>query len=210
MPKLMFEADTQQELVAQVRRWLASLEADDDGSGAPRLVVVSRRAGQQHRALRVVEQLGRRVAHDDSEQAAAVPAAKRQSGRVTLVARTAQVAWLAVTLSLYVSYFVPLDPLASKLLGVGAIGVFAAINYRGVSAGALVQKGFTVAKVVGLLIIIGSAFFFRGKPAPATAGHMPTATMAPSGRPTSSARGFSTAACSRSRTASAASLTSRR
>jgi hypothetical protein len=32
MPKLTFEADTQQELVAQVKRWLASLEADDDGS----------------------------------------------------------------------------------------------------------------------------------------------------------------------------------
>lgn len=32
MPKLTFEADTQQELVAQVKRWLASLEADDEGS----------------------------------------------------------------------------------------------------------------------------------------------------------------------------------
>jgi hypothetical protein len=32
MPKLTFEADTQQELVVQVKRWLASLEADDDGS----------------------------------------------------------------------------------------------------------------------------------------------------------------------------------
>ena len=32
MPKLTFEADTQQELVVQVKRWLASLEADDDGA----------------------------------------------------------------------------------------------------------------------------------------------------------------------------------
>ncbi|WP_334144781.1 hypothetical protein [Rhabdothermincola sp.] len=32
MPKLIFEADTQQELVAQVKRWLASLEAGDDGT----------------------------------------------------------------------------------------------------------------------------------------------------------------------------------
>jgi hypothetical protein len=32
MPKLTFEAETQQELVAQVRRWLTSLEAADDGS----------------------------------------------------------------------------------------------------------------------------------------------------------------------------------
>ena len=32
MPQLIFEADTQAELVTQVRRWLASLEAEDDGS----------------------------------------------------------------------------------------------------------------------------------------------------------------------------------
>lgn len=32
MPKLIFEADTQQELVAQVKRWLASLEGGDDGT----------------------------------------------------------------------------------------------------------------------------------------------------------------------------------
>jgi hypothetical protein len=32
MPKLTFDAETQQELVAQVRRWLTSLEAADDGS----------------------------------------------------------------------------------------------------------------------------------------------------------------------------------
>ena len=32
MPKLIFEAETHAELVAQVRRWLASLEAGDDGT----------------------------------------------------------------------------------------------------------------------------------------------------------------------------------
>jgi APA family basic amino acid/polyamine antiporter len=85
-----------------------------------------------------------------------------------LVARTAQVSWLAVTLSLYVSYFVPLNPIMSKLVGVASILIFAAINYRGVSAGALVQKSFTLAKVAGLLIIIGSALFFRGSVAAST------------------------------------------
>jgi len=74
-----------------------------------------------------------------------------------LVARTAQVAWLAVTMALYVSYFVPLSGLASKLLGIGAIALFTGINYRGVTAGAMVQKTFTLAKVVGLLIIIATA-----------------------------------------------------
>src|ERR1051325_5623382 len=60
-----------------------------------------------------------------------------------LVARTAQVAWLAVTLALYVSYFVPLSGLTSKVLAVGAIVVITAINYRGAKAGANVQKAFT-------------------------------------------------------------------
>jgi len=86
-----------------------------------------------------------------------------------VVARTAQVAWMAVTFSLYVAYFVPLSPLESKLLGIGAILLFAAINYRGVSAGAWVQKFFTLAKVLGLLLIIGSALFFFGGHAPAVA-----------------------------------------
>jgi len=89
------------------------------------------------------------------------------------VARTAQVSWMAVTFSLYVSYFVPLTPLESKLLGIGAILFFAFVNYRGVSASAWVQKSFTAAKVLGLLIIIGSAFFFftparESIPAPTT------------------------------------------
>src|SRR5579864_7780621 len=48
-----------------------------------------------------------------------------------LVARTAQVSWMAVTFSLYIAYFVPLTPWESKLLGIGAIVLFAAINYRG-------------------------------------------------------------------------------
>ncbi len=80
-----------------------------------------------------------------------------------LVARTAQVAWLAVTFVLYGSYFVPLSPWLAKLVGLVAIAVFAVINYRGVALGAAVQKLFTSAKVLGLLVIIGSAFLWHGK-----------------------------------------------
>jgi len=87
-----------------------------------------------------------------------------------VVARTAQVAWLGVTLALYFSYFVPLSETTSKLLGLGAIALFAAINYWGVTAGAFVQKVFAMAKVAGLLLIIGSALLWTGKaPAPAPA-----------------------------------------
>jgi len=90
-----------------------------------------------------------------------------------VVARTAQVSWMAVTFSLYVSYFVPLTPVASKLLGIAAIAILATINYRGVSGGAMVQKGFTSAKILGLLIIIGGAFFFRGNPGAVSAATIP-------------------------------------
>jgi basic amino acid/polyamine antiporter, APA family len=83
-----------------------------------------------------------------------------------VVARTAQVAWLAVTLALYVSYFVPLSPVEAKLLGIAAIAILAAINYRGASAGAVVQNIFTLAKVAGLLLIIGAAFLWGSKSAP--------------------------------------------
>ena len=94
-----------------------------------------------------------------------------------VVARTAQVSWMAVTFSLYVSYFVPLTPIASKLLGIAAIVVLATINYRGVSGGALVQKSFTLAKVLGLLIIIGGAFFFGRNGGAASAAAMPQFSM---------------------------------
>jgi basic amino acid/polyamine antiporter, APA family len=82
-----------------------------------------------------------------------------------VVARTAQVAWLAVTLALYVSYFVSLSSGESKLLGIAAIVVVTAVNYRGVTAGAIVQNIFTLAKVAGLLAIIGAAFWWGGNAA---------------------------------------------
>lgn len=92
------------------------------------------------------------------------------------VARTAQVAWLAVTLAMYVSYFTPLSHLESKLLGIGAIVIFTAINYRGVTAAALVQRIFTLAKVVGLLVIVASAFLWKGATAP-TPGAAPVTSL---------------------------------
>jgi APA family basic amino acid/polyamine antiporter len=79
------------------------------------------------------------------------------------VARTAQVAWLAVVFSIYVGYFVPLGHLASQLLSLGVLATFAWVNYRGVKFGARVQNSFTVAKVVGLLIIVAAALFLGGR-----------------------------------------------
>ncbi len=90
------------------------------------------------------------------------------------VARTAQVSWMAVTFSLYISYFTPLSPWMSKLLGVGAIALFTWINYRGVALGAVVQKVFTFAKVAGLLVIIGGAFLWTGPAAASTSAAQST------------------------------------
>src|ERR1700730_15598922 len=78
------------------------------------------------------------------------------------VARTAQVSWLGGAFSLYLCDLVPLGATVSKLAGVGIIAVCTWINYRGVRAGAAVQKAFTLAKVAGLLIIIASAFLLGG------------------------------------------------
>ena len=77
-----------------------------------------------------------------------------------LIARGAQSAWLAVVLSIYISYFHPFGPLASKAIAVTAIALFTFVNYRGVSLGALVQKSFAAAKLIGILTIVGSAFLF--------------------------------------------------
>lgn len=85
-----------------------------------------------------------------------------------LVARTAQIAWLCMTMALYIGYFVALTPMQMKVLAVAALFIVSAINYRGVKAGAAFQNLFTAAKIAGLLLIVGSAFLWSGKAAAAT------------------------------------------
>ncbi|HLK63041.1 MAG TPA: amino acid permease [Bryobacteraceae bacterium] len=82
------------------------------------------------------------------------------------VARSAQVAWLSVIFGLYVSYFIPMSPWATKLLGLAVIALLTAVNYRGVRFGAAIQKSFTLAKLVGLLVIIVGAFLLAKHSAP--------------------------------------------
>lgn len=86
-----------------------------------------------------------------------------------LIARGAQSAWLAVVLAIYISYFHPFGPAASKAISVAAIALFTWVNYRGVTLGALVQKSFALAKLAGILIIVASAFFLGHPAAPAAA-----------------------------------------
>jgi APA family basic amino acid/polyamine antiporter len=75
-----------------------------------------------------------------------------------LVVLTAAIAWLAVSFSLTLAYFVPLSGVASKLVALGLIAVLSFVNYRGIRPGAAVQKLFTVLKIAGLAILVGSAF----------------------------------------------------
>ncbi len=84
-------------------------------------------------------------------------------------------AWLAVTFSIYVGYFVRLTPWEGKAIAVGLIAVLSAVNYIGVKEGAWVQRTFTSLKVAALAILIGAAFFSAhsvpaGQPAPSQAG----------------------------------------
>jgi APA family basic amino acid/polyamine antiporter len=75
-----------------------------------------------------------------------------------LVMQTGGIAALAAGFSIYVSYFVPLSPVAAKLASVLLIAVLTAVNYRGVRLGAGVQRVFTFLKLAGLAIIVVSAF----------------------------------------------------
>ena len=106
-----------------------------------------------------------------------------------LIARGAQSAWLAVVLSIYISYFHPFGPIASKAIAVAAIVVFTFVNYRGVSLGAWVQKSFATAKLIGILVIAGSAFLFGH------ATHLAGATSAASAPITLSSFGVALIAC---------------
>lgn len=99
------------------------------------------------------------------------------------VARSAQVAWLSVVFSIYVSYFVPLSGTGSKLLSLAVLALFMAVNYRGVRLGAILQNSFTLAKVVGAAIIIGAALLLGGRVEHHT----------PSGHPAISLAGFGVA-----------------
>jgi APA family basic amino acid/polyamine antiporter len=65
--------------------------------------------------------------------------------------------------SLYVSYFVPLGPVAQKLLSLSVLAVFTFANYRGVKLGAVIQNSFTLAKVAGILVIIAAALLLGGR-----------------------------------------------
>lgn len=78
-----------------------------------------------------------------------------------LVIQSGSIATLASGFAIYLDYFIPLTPALQKFAAVGLIAVLSFVNYRGVEGSAVVQKVFTFLKLLGLLILIGSAFMSR-------------------------------------------------
>jgi APA family basic amino acid/polyamine antiporter len=75
-----------------------------------------------------------------------------------LVSMTASMAWLAVSFCRYLGYFVLLEPWHTKAVALTLVFVLTYVNYRGVTLGAWVQKIFTAAKIVGIVVLIVAAF----------------------------------------------------
>src|SRR5712692_3238352 len=72
---------------------------------------------------------------------------------------TASVAWLAINFANYLRYFVPFSPLTAKIVALALIACITYTNFRGVAAGAAVQKILTFLKLFGLAVLIGAAFW---------------------------------------------------
>jgi APA family basic amino acid/polyamine antiporter len=86
------------------------------------------------------------------------------------VVLSASIAWLAITFSTYLGYFIPMTIGVAKAVAVAVIAIMTMINYRGVRAGAAVQNLFTALKLGTLLVLIVSAFFIGRPAAPSPAG----------------------------------------
>ncbi|MBS1858393.1 MAG: amino acid permease [Acidobacteria bacterium] len=86
------------------------------------------------------------------------------------VVMSASAAWLAINFATYLGQFVALGSFGREAVAVALIALVTAVNYRGVKLGAAVQKLFTLAKLAGLAVLVGAAFFaFAGDPAPVAA-----------------------------------------
>ena len=79
------------------------------------------------------------------------------------------IAFLSRGFAIYLGQFLSLTPLTANLVSAMLIVILSAINYIGVREGAITQRIFGSLKVIGLILLIGAAFF--GSPAVhATAG----------------------------------------
>jgi APA family basic amino acid/polyamine antiporter len=80
---------------------------------------------------------------------------------LTLVVTPGGIAFLATGFSIYASQFVALGPGERKLISIGLVWAISAINYIGVRESAWTQRVFTMAKIAGLVIVIGAALMAK-------------------------------------------------
>jgi APA family basic amino acid/polyamine antiporter len=78
-----------------------------------------------------------------------------------LVIQSGSIATVSVGFSIYLSYLIPSIPNASTWAPLGLIALLTFINYRGVRAGAWVQLTFTMLKIIGLALLMASAFLSK-------------------------------------------------
>jgi APA family basic amino acid/polyamine antiporter len=76
----------------------------------------------------------------------------------TLVVLSAAMAWLAVSFSITLGYFFPLNSVVSKIIALAVISTLSAANYQGIRMGVTVQKLLTALKILGLGIVALSTF----------------------------------------------------
>jgi APA family basic amino acid/polyamine antiporter len=94
-----------------------------------------------------------------------------------LVIESGGIATLAVGFSIYGSTFFPLTPLERKLVASAVIAVLTLVNIAGVRRASAVQTFFTLAKLTGVIIIVGFALFARHlTPVAVAPGNAPTHT----------------------------------
>jgi APA family basic amino acid/polyamine antiporter len=91
-----------------------------------------------------------------------------------LVIESGGIATLAVAFSIYSSTFFPLTALERKLVASAVIAVLTLVNIAGVKRASFVQTLFTLAKLSGVAIIVGFAFFaHHGAPVAPPPGYTP-------------------------------------
>jgi basic amino acid/polyamine antiporter, APA family len=91
-----------------------------------------------------------------------------------LVIDAGSAATLAVAFGIYSASLVPLTPAEQKMIAFAVIAVLTFINILGVRKGTAVQGIFTVAKLGGLAVIVGCAFYFQHAKMPPPAHSLPT------------------------------------
>jgi APA family basic amino acid/polyamine antiporter len=78
-----------------------------------------------------------------------------------LIVQSGSIAAVSVGCGIYLTYLLPGFANAARWMPVVIITLFSLINYRGVRWAAQAQNIFTVLKVTGLAVIIGSSFLYR-------------------------------------------------